>query len=67
MKNSTKHLQDPLTAEQETCSEKKCITCFENRGCIYDRYYTDTQSFRAETFKMEKEIISSNANERLNM
>ena len=57
MKNSMKHSPGPHKAEQEICNEKKCITCFENRGCIYDRYYTDTQSFRAETFKMEKEIM----------
>ena len=69
MKNSMKNSPGLHKAEQEICNEKKCITCFENRGCIYDRYYTDMPSFNAENSQTEKEMnaVKTNANEGLNM
>ncbi|HEY6503277.1 MAG TPA: hypothetical protein VIZ28_04820 [Chitinophagaceae bacterium] len=35
--NESIYLQNP-TPQQQPCSEQKCITCFENRGCMYDTY-----------------------------
>jgi len=46
MKDSNDHSQDPNVVEHELCSEKKCATCFENRGCMYEQY------FAASTFKL---------------
>lgn len=37
MKNSIDQSQEE-TGQQQPCSEKACATCFENRGCMYDRY-----------------------------
>ncbi len=38
MKNSTDQLQESVEIKRHLCSEKTCITCFENRGCIYEQY-----------------------------
>lgn len=38
MKESIAYLQDSTASGYQPCSEKTCITCFENRGCIYDHY-----------------------------
>jgi len=46
MKDSTGYSQDSTAVKYELCSEKKCATCFENRGCIYEQY------FAAPTFNL---------------
>lgn len=38
MNQSIANSQDATAAQQQPCSEKKCITCFENRGCMYEQY-----------------------------
>jgi hypothetical protein len=38
MKNSFVYSQDTTASQVQPCSEKACVTCFENRGCIYDYY-----------------------------
>ena len=40
MKDSIVYSQDPTAIKYELCSEKKCATCFENRGCMYEQYFT---------------------------
>ena len=40
--------------EQQACSEKKCITCFENRGCMYDQYMIIT-TYHSEGSHPKKE------------
>jgi len=37
MKDSSATAQDEPVL-QHPCSEKRCITCFENSGCMYDQY-----------------------------
>jgi len=39
MKDSINYSQDPTAMQHDICSEKKCATCFENRGCIYEQYF----------------------------
>ena len=38
MKEPIDHAENATMPEQQLCSEKKCVTCFENRGCIYEQY-----------------------------
>jgi hypothetical protein len=38
MKQSITYQQDTIATKPQVCSEQTCITCFENRGCIYDQY-----------------------------
>ena len=38
MNESIAYLQDTTAITQQLCSEKTCITCFENRGCMYELY-----------------------------
>jgi len=46
MKDSIRNSQDQTAIRYELCSEKKCATCFENRGCMYE------QPFAAPTFNL---------------
>lgn len=39
MKPSSERLQTRVVSHHdELCNESKCANCFENRGCMYDRY-----------------------------
>jgi hypothetical protein len=38
MKQLIVYVQDADAMQQQACSEKKCITCFENKGCMYEPY-----------------------------
>jgi hypothetical protein len=38
MKEPIDHTENATVPEYQQCSEKKCVTCFENRGCIYEQY-----------------------------
>jgi hypothetical protein len=38
MKNSVEKTLVETGLEDKACSEEKCATCFENRGCIYEQY-----------------------------
>jgi len=39
MKPSSERLQARVVSNHnEPCNERKCANCFENRGCMYDRY-----------------------------
>jgi len=39
MKPSSERLQkQAVSCDDEPCNERKCANCFENRGCMYDRY-----------------------------
>jgi hypothetical protein len=40
MKNSIGKMPVEAGLEDRACSEEKCATCFENRGCIYEQYIT---------------------------
>ena len=39
MKDSNVYSLDSAAIKPELCSEKKCATCFENRGCMYEQYF----------------------------
>ena len=58
MKDAFEHSQDSTAIEGETCSEKKCATCFANRGCMYDVYSMipafNLKKFYLETLKMDE-------------
>ena len=53
MKNSIAAGQDEPVVQQ-SCSEKKCITCFENGGCMYDQYMIIT-TYHSEGSHLQKE------------
>jgi len=38
MNDSTDYSRASTMMQHNICSEKKCVTCFENRGCIYEQY-----------------------------
>ena len=38
MKDSTSHSPDLTHPDLELCCQKKCVTCFELGGCIFERY-----------------------------
>jgi len=39
MKDANVYSQDSTALKHELCSEKKCVTCFQNRGCMYEQYF----------------------------
>jgi len=49
MKNSRDHLKHATQAPEEPCSEQKCATCFENRGCMFEQYVEALMSKIKET------------------
>jgi len=55
MKNSNGYSQDLTAIRDELCSEKKCATCFENRGCMYEQY------FAASTFNLVTLLLQNQA------
>ena len=52
MKDAIEHSQESTAIEDETCSEKKCATCFANRGCMYD-VYSMVPAFNLKKFYLE--------------
>ncbi|MBL7742435.1 MAG: hypothetical protein JNN00_03070 [Chitinophagaceae bacterium] len=57
MKNSIDNRQEELTAVQnEPCSEKKCVSCFANRGCMYEQAHLATIP-DAEIFHWKNETV----------
>jgi len=52
MKDAFEHPQDSTAPKNEECSEKKCATCFANRGCMYD-VYSMTPAFNLKEFYLE--------------
>lgn len=38
MKKTSNHLTEIPDSTEHVCSEKACVHCFENRGCIYNHY-----------------------------
>lgn len=38
MEHSIQHSQGPIISQYEPCSAKKCATCFENHGCMFEQY-----------------------------
>ena len=38
MKNSMNKSQENTVIKDESCSEKKCATCFQNNGCMFEQY-----------------------------
>jgi len=40
MKDSNIYSQQATRSKDELCNEKKCATCFENRGCMYEQYFS---------------------------
>jgi hypothetical protein len=52
MKEAFEHSQDSTATKNEECSEKKCATCFANRGCMYD-VYSMIPAFNLKTFYLE--------------
>jgi len=56
MKNSIDHLKNATVATDESCSEEKCATCFENRGCMFEQYVS------ALTKKIEEAYLANHVN-----
>src|SRR4029079_3088891 len=55
MKDPDGYSQDPSAIKYELCSEKKCATCYENRGCMYEQY------FSAPTFNLVTLLLQNQA------
>ncbi|HEV8507180.1 MAG TPA: hypothetical protein VGQ53_17335 [Chitinophagaceae bacterium] len=55
MKDSTSYSQDPTAVKYEFYSEKKCATCFENRGCMYEQYLA-TPTFNFVTLLLQNQV-----------
>ena len=36
--SSERKQKRPVSYADETCNERKCANCYENRGCMYDLY-----------------------------
>jgi hypothetical protein len=56
MKKPIDQSKESNVLQQNGCDEKKCATCFQNRGCIYDHYIT------AASQSMEKFYIANQKN-----
>jgi hypothetical protein len=58
MKDAFEHSQDSTARKDEDCNEKKCATCFANRGCMYDVYSmvpaSNLKKFCLETLMMNE-------------
>lgn len=63
MKNFIDEPQQPAPLQLDACSEQKCITCFENRGCIYDQFPIVLSNDR-ETFYQESSVQTGMTNNR---
>jgi hypothetical protein len=54
MKESIAYPHDSTaTLKHQVCSEKTCITCFENRGCMYEQYLF-AATHNIEVFQLAK-------------
>lgn len=56
MKNSVDQSQEAIVTQHGHCSEKTCVTCFANNGCMYEQYAG------AVINKMEESYLASQAN-----
>jgi hypothetical protein len=54
MKNSMDHLKHATPATEEPCSEQKCATCFENRGCMFEQYVGALMNKIEETYQANR-------------
>ena len=52
MEYLTIELQEETTEQEQPCSEEKCATCFENRGCMFERYLATIRKIE-EQFAMD--------------
>ena len=57
MKNSNDQSQEASVIQHGHCSEKTCVTCFANSGCIYEQYAG------AVINKMEEAYLAAQAND----
>jgi hypothetical protein len=55
MKDPVGYSQDETVIKYELCSEKKCATCFANRGCMYEQYPA-APAFNLLTFYLESQV-----------
>ena len=68
MKSLIERLKGATDGEQEPCSENKCRTCFENRGCIYEQYAALREAWKVHlpnemnsaNVVMTKEMLQNN-------
>ncbi|MGZ8524080.1 MAG: hypothetical protein ACXWV1_06605 [Chitinophagaceae bacterium] len=60
MKESMAYLQDSTALVYQPCSEHMCITCFENKGCIYDHYVAAIMQ-EADKLQVSKQDQCSNS------
>ena len=59
MKDSIDYSQNPTLMQYETCSEKKCATCFENGGCIYEQYFLVAMQNMERTYPQRQVNIAN--------
>jgi hypothetical protein len=65
MKESVAFPQDANVIKQHVCSEKTCITCFQNRGCMYEQYlFVATDNIEESHLPKQNEGHSSSINKR---
>lgn len=55
MKELNTYFQDTTAVQDTLCSEKKCINCFENRGCIYDHYVHADTNNNSESYPFQQQ------------
>jgi hypothetical protein len=57
MKFSSERLQkQAVNYHDEPCSERKCANCFDNGGCMYDRYMIASME-KPEMTKVQQPVI----------
>jgi hypothetical protein len=55
MKDSIAYKQDATAIKQHECSEKTCINCFENRGCMYEQYVIAAMQAIEESYPVQQQ------------
>jgi hypothetical protein len=62
MKPSNDRLQkQAMSYDDGPCNERKCANCFDNRGCIYDRYITNANLQELEVEQIRQFASHENA------
>jgi hypothetical protein len=57
MKPSSARLQKQAVSYDEACNETKCANCFENRGCMYDRYMMNGSMEELDLRQIQQSIV----------
>jgi hypothetical protein len=55
MNDQITYTTDAVAIKQHECSEKTCINCFENRGCMYEQYAIAAMHAIEESYPAQKQ------------